>query len=81
MKLVNWEPEDWSIIKNRLAETVYDPYDLIEGVRKILLTELQRKVVKFQHSCNPSLTGQEVPNPSLVIEPPMYLINLGDPLK
>ena len=85
MNLVDWRPKNWYSIKQDLIGECKDERqdidELLEGVRRALLSELQKKVIKFQHSCNPCLTGLEVKDPTLVIEPPMYLIDLGDPLK
>jgi len=90
MRLKDWKPDGWDELKKILkkgyteVDTGY-PYTLysvdLEQVRQTILSELEKKVIKFQHSCNPPLTGLEVKNPSIIIEPPMYLIDLGEPLK
>jgi hypothetical protein len=90
MRLRDWKPDNWEGLKKsfkkvyREVDTDYH-YPLtrvdIEQVRESILSELEKKVIRFQHSCNPCLTGLEVKDPTLVIEPPMYLIDLGDPLK
>jgi hypothetical protein len=81
MRLRDWEPKDWYKIKNRLADTVFDGYELVDKTREAILSELEKKSISFQHSCSPLLSGYKVKDPTLIIEPPMYLINLGEPLK
>ena len=90
MKLRDWKPDNWETLKKVLKRGYtevdsgynYTLYEVdLEKVRQTILSELEKRVIRFQHSCNPCLTGLEVKDPTLVIEPPMYLIDLGDPLK
>lgn len=80
MRLRDWKPDNWDRESRKLAsETRFDSYELVEFIRIYLMESLEKKSIKLQHSCNPFLTGLEVKDPTIVIEPPMYLINLGEP--
>lgn len=75
MKLRDWKPINWEEIKRDLYGVE------IEQIRETILKELEKKSTRLEHSCNPPILGYKVKNPTLVIEPPMYLINLGEPIK
>lgn len=84
MKLRDWKPDNWQEIKDFATSTYYKHDDLesaFNDLRMYLMNSLEKKVIPFQHSCRPPISGKEVKNPTLVIEPPMYLIDLGEPLR
>lgn len=86
MKLRDWKPDNWEDIKKVLIEDFFSSYprtedEKVEIIREIILKELGKKSIRLEHSCNPSVLGYKVKDPTLVIEPPMYLINLGEPIK
>lgn len=86
MSLRDWKPSNWEKVKKGLIEDFFGSYpktedEKVEIVREAVLLELEKRSIRLEHSCNPSILGYKVKDPTLVIEPPMYLINLGEPIK